>query len=280
MIEIYQKYLELKKVSKDEWKGKCPFHDDDTPSFYVNEITTLYYCFGCGASGNLRKFLKLSGIETENIPETQDIKEEDYQITFAEAISPTVIEQFHHNLLNDFSKLQYIIKERLISYFIIKKHLLGYDTRSQRFAIPIKGRSGKFANIKLHNSNSIPKSLYFQSGKARLFPFGTLSKSQIVITEGEFDCLALQSVGISAITSTSGARGWNESWNIHFIGKEIKILYDNDDAGINGAEIVSKNLSPITNSCEIFHLKDAKDTTEFLKQKGDIFRLLKIRKIK
>jgi DNA primase catalytic core len=38
--------------------ASCPFHDDKSPSFFVNEKKGIYHCFGCGASGNYYSFLK------------------------------------------------------------------------------------------------------------------------------------------------------------------------------------------------------------------------------
>jgi DNA primase len=35
-----------------EWKGCCPFHDEKSPSFYVNDQKQFYHCFGCGAHGD------------------------------------------------------------------------------------------------------------------------------------------------------------------------------------------------------------------------------------
>src|SRR5204862_4004308 len=43
--------------------GRCPFHDERTPSFSVNPADKLYYCFGCGAKGDLITF----GRETEQL---------------------------------------------------------------------------------------------------------------------------------------------------------------------------------------------------------------------
>ena len=40
-----------------EWKGNCPFHNEKTPSFYVNDDKGFYHCFGCGAHGDVIKFL-------------------------------------------------------------------------------------------------------------------------------------------------------------------------------------------------------------------------------
>jgi DNA primase len=40
-----------------EWKGCCPFHNEKTPSFYVNEDKGFYHCFGCGAHGDVVRFV-------------------------------------------------------------------------------------------------------------------------------------------------------------------------------------------------------------------------------
>jgi DNA primase len=38
--------------------GRCPFHDERTPSFSVNPVDKFYYCFGCGAKGDLITFVR------------------------------------------------------------------------------------------------------------------------------------------------------------------------------------------------------------------------------
>lgn len=43
-----------------EMKGCCPFHNEKTPSFYVNEDKGFYHCFGCGAHGDAIGFLMAS----------------------------------------------------------------------------------------------------------------------------------------------------------------------------------------------------------------------------
>src|SRR3546814_12453069 len=40
-----------------EWKACCPFHNEKTPSFYVNDDKGFYHCFGCGAHGDGIRFL-------------------------------------------------------------------------------------------------------------------------------------------------------------------------------------------------------------------------------
>jgi DNA primase len=63
LVDIVGEVVSLKRSGR-EWKGKCPFHDDRTPSFYVVPEKGFYKCFGCGESGDVFTFLmKRSGME-------------------------------------------------------------------------------------------------------------------------------------------------------------------------------------------------------------------------
>ena len=47
--------VELKKVGA-EFKGLCPFHEERTPSFTVNDEKGFFHCFGCGSHGDVIAF--------------------------------------------------------------------------------------------------------------------------------------------------------------------------------------------------------------------------------
>ncbi len=48
---LVQRSVKLTRAGR-EWKGCCPFHQENTPSFYVNDQKQFYHCFGCGAHGD------------------------------------------------------------------------------------------------------------------------------------------------------------------------------------------------------------------------------------
>jgi len=59
IVSVVQSYgIELRKIGK-VYQGLCPFHKDTEPSFTVYPETNTFYCFGCGISGDLTRFIKL-----------------------------------------------------------------------------------------------------------------------------------------------------------------------------------------------------------------------------
>jgi DNA primase len=66
LSELIGEYVQLKKSGKSH-RGLCPFHQERTPSFYVNDERESFHCFGCGTGGDLFEFLKQ--IEGISFPE-------------------------------------------------------------------------------------------------------------------------------------------------------------------------------------------------------------------
>lgn len=61
MIDIVRRHVTLKKAG-GSYKGLCPFHDEKSPSFHVNEARKSFHCFGCGAGGDAIEFImKIEG---------------------------------------------------------------------------------------------------------------------------------------------------------------------------------------------------------------------------
>ena len=62
MVELVGGRTQLRKTGA-RYTGRCPFHEERTPSFSVNAVDKLYYCFGCGAKGDAITFVR----DTENL---------------------------------------------------------------------------------------------------------------------------------------------------------------------------------------------------------------------
>jgi DNA primase len=62
MVAVVSGRTQLRKTGP-RYMGRCPFHEERTPSFSVNAVEKFYYCFGCGAKGDLITFVR----ETEQL---------------------------------------------------------------------------------------------------------------------------------------------------------------------------------------------------------------------
>ena len=56
IVDVISGYVKLKRKG-NSWFGLCPFHNEKSPSFSVSRDKQMYYCFGCGAGGNVFTFL-------------------------------------------------------------------------------------------------------------------------------------------------------------------------------------------------------------------------------
>jgi DNA primase len=58
IVRFVSEHVQLKKMGTS-WKGLCPFHQEKTPSFNVNNDRGAFHCFGCGVGGDVFKFAML-----------------------------------------------------------------------------------------------------------------------------------------------------------------------------------------------------------------------------
>ncbi len=138
IVSLVSSYMKLDKAGAS-WKGKCPFHNEKTPSFFVSPDRGSYYCFGCGASGDIFTFveefegldfkgaLKLladrAGVELEvyskEAKETKSEKEKLYELMEEAA-------RFFENNLKDNKPAQEYLKSRGLLDKTIKDFRIGF----------------------------------------------------------------------------------------------------------------------------------------------------------
>ncbi len=56
IVDVVSSYVKIQKRGA-QYMGLCPFHNEKTPSFSVSPSKQMYYCFGCGAGGNVITFI-------------------------------------------------------------------------------------------------------------------------------------------------------------------------------------------------------------------------------
>ena len=147
--EIVGDFVELKKAGVN-YKGRCPFHDEKTPSFVVSPTKGIYKCFGCQKGGNSINFIQeLQGV---SYPEALRYAADKYNIEIEEQeltpeqksrmsakesqfIATKFASEYFQNVLWNTSEgkavgLSYF-KERGFSEDTIKKFQLGYSPKKQ-----------------------------------------------------------------------------------------------------------------------------------------------------
>lgn len=140
IIAVIGEYVDLKK-SGSSYKGLCPFHNEKTPSFTVDEKKQLFHCFGCGAGGNVVSFIMQK--EGLSYPEAlkylanktgikinyrQDGENNENLKRFYD-INRDIMMYFYKNLLTD-RKAQSYLKTRGLKSSIVNTFMLGYAKNS------------------------------------------------------------------------------------------------------------------------------------------------------
>jgi DNA primase len=90
MVEVVSGRTQLRKQGA-RYLGRCPFHEERTPSFSVNAQEKLYYCFGCGEGGDVITFVRKT--EQLDFAEAVEWLAERFRVTLEyEEISPQLEE--------------------------------------------------------------------------------------------------------------------------------------------------------------------------------------------
>jgi len=158
IVQVVGSYVELKQTGKN-FSGKCPFHQEKTPSFIVSPDLQRYKCFGCGASGDIFNFVQ--NIESLDFPETLEklakmagieIKQFEGNSTFKslEEINYLATQYYYNELKKDPQASKYI-EERGFTKESIKSFGIGYAPRKPQL-LKFLNRHAKYNTQLLLNS--------------------------------------------------------------------------------------------------------------------------------
>ncbi len=248
----------------------CPFHEDQKRSASVNLRTGLFHCMACETSHNYISFSK--AFEDEHgYPDTA-ATETDPE---AKVIDDQVVRDLHFDLINNQEMIDRLERARGINLKTLQKWQIGWHRRTNRIAIPIRDEKGITRNIRLYafDESGQQKMISWRAGfgTARLWPLEAFEEPYVILCEGEMDRLLLDQLGINAVTSTGGAKTWKQKWSKWFTDQKVRICYDMDDAGDDGARKAAASIAEVAREVKIIRLdlsKEGEDITNYFVDYG------------
>lgn len=253
--EKVKRYVNLTHVYGSH-KVLCPWHDDSHPSCHI--YPNGAYCFSCGESGDQIQFV-------EDYEDINHIEAIEMLLEYAQGspvrkhkdrspIKNEIVDSLVEALWNpiQFEVFKYLLEEdrRLTTEIITKLHL-GWSDTKKSIAIPyiVKGqvRNIKFRILPKYQGDK-PNKYEGMDNKPFnwLYPYDyerrTWPQTEVLfVTEGEFDAMALLSIGFPALSLPNGAstdvRKYLKTLKLY---DEVYMLYDMDEAGNTAADKLKK----------------------------------------
>lgn len=227
----------IKTNGKPEVLGLCPYHDDTNPSMAVNIEKGLFYCHACKEKGDLFKLYQ----KVRNVDSGTALKE-------MGLMAGIVTDNSQHKIDCIYP---YTDETGKLLYEVIR-----YIPKTFKQRRP-DGNGGYIWNMK----------------DVVLVPYNLpkiIDANTVCICEGEKDCDTLMRLGLVATTNPGGAGKWPETFSIYFVGKDVVIICDNDQAGRNHGYDVAAKLYGHAKSIKIIKFLPG------VPEKGDVSDWLKI----
>lgn len=145
IVDVVSQYVKLTRKGSSYF-GLCPFHNEKTPSFSVTPGKQMYYCFGCGAGGNVFNFIMeyenytfgealkhladRAGVELPKIEYSKEVRQKAQEKAELLEINKQAAQYFYYQLRTDKGQRGYeYLKNRGLSEETMRKFGLGYSDK-------------------------------------------------------------------------------------------------------------------------------------------------------
>lgn len=145
IVDVISGYVRLQRKGGNHF-GLCPFHNEKTPSFSVSQAKQMYYCFGCGAGGNVITFVMeyenytfseavkmladRAGIALPEVEYSQEMKKRESRRSQLLEVNKEAAKYFYFLLRNEQGAVGYrYLTNRGLTAETIKKFGLGYASK-------------------------------------------------------------------------------------------------------------------------------------------------------
>ncbi len=146
IVDVVSGYVRMQKKGANYF-GLCPFHNEKSPSFSVSPAKQMYYCFGCGAGGNVLTFvmeyenytfpeaLKFladrAGVKLPEMEYSQEARQKESRRAQLLEVNREAAKYFYFQLRSPQGKLGYeYFKNRQLSEETMKQFGLGYANKT------------------------------------------------------------------------------------------------------------------------------------------------------
>ena len=135
-----------------------------------------------------------------------------------------------------------------------------YDVERHALRFPYYDCFGREfgARYRLLSENANMKYLSEKSRPQGLYNVIAVDSPLIWVCEGEIDALSLLQTG-RPVVGVPGAESFREAWRYLFVEKDVRIVFDGDDAGASGARRISRILNGVAREVEIVELPEGQD---------------------
>ena len=145
IVDVVSQYVKLTRKGSSYF-GLCPFHNEKTPSFSVTPGKQMYYCFGCGAGGNVFNFIMeyenytfgealkhladRAGVELPKMEYSKEVRQKAREKAELLEINKQAAQYFYYQLRTDKGYRGYeYLKDRGLSDETMRKFGLGYSDK-------------------------------------------------------------------------------------------------------------------------------------------------------
>jgi DNA primase len=229
---LTSKNIEFKPSGQD-FVIRClnPDHEDRNPSLRIDKTTGAFNCLSCGFKGNLFK----------HFGERVDVLEMRRQKVLS-SIQNKLVETIGHNVPEN--AVPFDREWRGISADTFRRFEAFQHNNPEfigRVVFPIRGITGKIvAFCGRHQGQADPKYLFYPpNAKIPLFPVVKPINGDVILVEGMLDAINLHDKGLTNAIAAFGVNKVTED-KINLLRiqgvQSITLLFDNDEAGKNGAE--------------------------------------------
>lgn len=185
-----------------------------------------------------------------------------------------LIPQWEADLWDTEEPMRFLLGRGLSSDYI-EKYRLGYTADGidgkyvNSIAIPYLTGTGSIRGVRFRRlGDTQPKYLHVKSHKGHLFNVGSVKHKRVYLTEGEFDAIILEQMGLPAV-GVPGAEAFKEEWKWLFVGNDVRIIFDGDDAGRNAAGQLNRLLRRVADETQVVKLPDGEDVSSIYTRSPD-----------